>query len=129
MSDLIYVLLVAHFIGDFLCQSDWMALNKSKRWDALAIHVGIYALVLYACVPLVAIALGVPPPHGSATLMMPLFALVNFNLHFWQDAITSRINAKLWQANQRHWFFVGIGADQLLHYITLFVTADLWLRP
>ena len=77
--------------------------------------------------------------------------------HFVQDAITSRINARLWfietyprppvdrprfglgtvghyemfahvESSKRHWFFVGVGADQLLHYIALFVTAGWWLR-
>ena len=45
---IIYVLLMAHFVGDFICQTDWMALNKSKRWDALALHVGVYSAVLFS---------------------------------------------------------------------------------
>ena len=146
--DIIYVLLVAHFVGDFICQSDWMAQNKSKRWDALALHVLVYAGVL-----------------GLFLLWTPtdaelLLIAVNAAAHFMQDAITSRINARLWFINgvrvrdkfkdvelsegarledaaasyevvyndNRHWFFVGIGADQLLHYVTLFVTAGWWLR-
>lgn len=127
---LIYVLLVAHFVGDFICQSDWMALNKSKRWDALTLHVGVYSAVLYVFVHLGAyIVAGVWP--RQLPLFVPIVAGhvgINAVAHFAQDAITSRINARLWQANQRHWFFVGIGADQLLHYVTLFVTAGWWLQ-
>lgn len=111
----IYVLLVAHFVGDFLCQTDWMALNKSKRWDALALHVLVYTLVLATFI--------FPMPSEASGWLV-----VNAAAHFVQDAVTSRINARLWQANARHWFFVGIGADQLLHYVTLFVTAGWWLR-
>lgn len=113
----IYVLLGAHFVGDFICQSDWMAQNKSKRWDALALHVLIYSAVL-------GLFLLWPPPTDAALL----FVGVNGAAHFAQDAITSRINSRLWAAKQVHWFFVGIGADQLLHYVTLFVTAGWWLR-
>lgn len=142
------VLVVAHFVADFLCQTDWMALNKSKRWDALTAHVLVYAGVLAMfLVPCVSfnVALG-----GG----LSLFIAVNFVAHWVQDAITSRINARLWflkmtpcgkgailwgkpdnrtayfvdDTGARHWFFVGIGADQMLHYITLFVTADWWLR-
>ena len=115
---IIYVLLVAHFLGDFVCQTDWMALNKSKSWLALAYHVGVYGIVLALFV--IAIIDTAPMPT--------LFVAVNQAVHFVQDAITSRINARLWQTNQRHWFFVGIGADQLLHYVTLFVTAGWWLK-
>lgn len=100
-----FALLAVHFVADFVLQSDWMALNKSKRWDALALHCAVYA----ACF-----------------LWWGLtFALVTFAAHFVQDAITSRINARLWQANERHWFFVAIGADQLLHYAQLGLTLRL----
>lgn len=93
------ILLTLHFIGDFLFQTDWMAINKSKRWDALSLHVLVYSLVFsYYGIAFVALV--------AAT-------------HFLTDAVTSRITSRLWQANQRHWFFVVIGADQLLHYATL----------
>ena len=120
---IIYVLLVAHFVGDFLCQTDWMALNKSKRLDALALHVGVYiGVVAFIYFLFLKQILFTDAADGWA------FIAVNAVAHFVQDAITSRINARLWQANQRHWFFVGIGADQLLHYVTLFVTAGWWLQ-
>lgn len=101
MADLLY-LLSMHFIADFVLQSDWMAINKSKRWDALIVHVGIYSVCFL--------------PWGGQ------FAMLTFVFHFVQDAITSRINARLWQSNQRHWFFVAIGADQLLHSWLLAIT-------
>lgn len=140
--ELIITLIVAHFIGDFICQTNWMAQNKSKRWDALAYHVATYAAVL-----LMAVGLWT----GEAISTFGVWLAVNGVAHFVQDAITSRINARLWFIelgeqydtgrrdgiyfkkyyasvfpNKRHWFFVGIGADQLLHYVTLFVTAS-WL--
>lgn len=151
---IIYVLLVAHFVGDFLCQSDWMAINKSKLWDALALHVVVYSAVLFSIVWL---ALGLQPNTGLDYAALGVFINVNAVAHFVQDAITSRITARLWffkyvgggwirveakhaqraeilcepweqRGGNRHWFFVAIGADQLLHYVTLFVTAGWWLR-
>ena len=34
--------LLVHIFGDFVCQSDWMALNKSKRTIPCLVHVLIY---------------------------------------------------------------------------------------
>jgi hypothetical protein len=124
-------LLAAHFIGDFLLQSDWMALNKSKDNWALFCHCTLYSLVF--------------APFGLA------FMVANFWLHFITDYITSRITSKLWFMNmnyaerilpmsndyssvfdnvvftpwKRHWFFVAIGADQLVHFVTLVLTYKL----
>jgi hypothetical protein len=127
------LLLAVHFVADFLFQSDWMALNKSKRWDALAIHAGVYTACFFWC----------PQP---AT-----FLFVTFWSHFLADAVTSRITSRLWffkredgiwaQAEYtipkhgrtivnpwtpiegtRHWFFVVIGFDQLIHFVTLALT-------
>lgn len=137
---IVYVLLVAHFVGDFLCQSDWMAINKSKSWLALWYHVCAYMFVI-------CLSTGLVFGFRTDVPMLGAFLIVNFIAHFVQDAITSRINARLWFLPQvggmvmstkrivqveiketRHWFFVAIGADQLLHYVTLFVTAGWWLR-
>lgn len=116
-------LLLAHFVGDFLLQSDWMALNKSKHWDVLTIHAGVYSLCFI--------------PWG------PYFVALTFLLHWGVDFCTSRVTSKLWfmeiaqidwpgeeqrvlyqlkYPSTRHWFFVAIGADQLIHYATLALT-------
>lgn len=110
-------LAVIHFIGDFLLQNNWMALNKSKKIEALTIHCLIYS----ACF----LFLGWK------------FALVTFWLHFLTDFFTSRTSAKFWfiqfgneyapyhydsvvvDMSKRHWFFVMLGADQLIHLACL----------
>jgi hypothetical protein len=94
------LLLTLHWFADFVLQSDWMAINKSKNWKALCLHTLVYSLTF-------------TPFYGLA------FTAITFLLHTAQDAVTSRVNSKLWQANQRHWFFVSIGFDQLLHYYLL----------
>ena len=42
-----------------------------------------------------------------------------------QDAL--RDGAVVRYNDKRHWFFVAIGADQLLHTVVLMVTAKWWL--
>ncbi len=113
------ILLGVHFVGDFLLQSDWMAVQKSKRWDALALHVGIYAICF--------------------AWWGPWFVALTFITHFVTDAVTSRITSALWflplvgdgmkpnwkqveLRSTRHWFFVAIGSDQLIHATTLAYT-------
>lgn len=103
-----------------------MAQNKSKRWDALALHVVVYSMALMVTLLFMGwLTLGEDTRLGGPPWVW--FMSANAAAHFVQDAITSRINSKLWQAKQVHWFFVGVGADQLAHYVTLFVTAQWWL--
>ena len=106
MSFQIPLILVAiHFLADFVMQTDWMAINKSKSWSALFAHCCVYAAVFL--------------------WFGPAFAAITFVTHFATDAITSRITSLLWHKNERHWFFVVIGADQLIHYVTLALTYNL----
>ena len=105
---LLSAILALHFIGDFVLQTDRMALNKStsNRW--LLIHVCVYGLALL--------------PFG------PLYALLNVAIHFCVDWVTSRMTSALWKRGERHYFFVVIGADQLTHALCLIWTADLIWR-
>lgn len=121
--------LIAHFVGDFLFQSDWMAINKSKHWDVLAIHVVCYTLAFL--------------PFYCLGWIGKEFLVWLWATHFLTDAITSRLTSRLWFLDmfyltdkeerswtegydflgrfngKRHWFFVMIGFDQLLHYLTI----------
>lgn len=112
-------LVLAHFLGDWFFQNDWMALGKSKERLPLFTHVGIWSLFML--------------PWGWK------FAVLSFVFHLVTDCITSQWTSKLWfmdpikynadvagnlmwvmkDPNPRHWFFVAIGFDQLIHYVTL----------
>lgn len=134
-------LLICHFIGDFLLQSNWMALNKSKSIDALTAHCLVY------CTPFLVwqMIAGIYPGIGIAQ-----FILLTFWSHLATDYCTSRWTSRLWfipfvetrgfpegirepirncykyLANldeaKRHWFFVVIGLDQLIHFVTLAIS-------
>lgn len=41
------ILLIGHFVGDFLFQTDWMARYKAKRWIPLLTHSSIYTVVIF----------------------------------------------------------------------------------
>lgn len=112
-------LLAAHFVGDFILQSNWMALNKSKKMEALTFHCLVYSIPML--------------------LFGWRFALLNFYFHWVTDYFTSRWTSKLWFIKgvelpfgnieyddaKRHWFFVVIGLDQLIHYTFLALTYNL----
>lgn len=95
-------ILFLHFIADFICQSDWMAKNKSSSNKALALHILVYSAIM--------------------SLVGFKFALINGALHFIVDYVTSRITKKLWQQQRVHDFFVVIGFDQFLHASCLILT-------
>ncbi len=99
---LILAIMGTHLIGDFFLQSHWMSVNKSKRMDALLIHIGIYTL--------------------SLLWLGPVYAVANGAMHLGVDFVTSRITAALWKSQKIHWFFVVIGVDQFLHQVCLLST-------
>jgi hypothetical protein len=99
----IWLIPVIHYLADFEAQTDWMAINKSKRWDALTLHCLVYSLFF-------------------GLVFGWQFMLITFASHFVTDAITSRITSKLWLAERRHRFFCVIGLDQMIHTYTLFAT-------
>jgi hypothetical protein len=39
-------LLVAHLVGDWLLQTEWQAVNKTKNYRALLSHIGVYSVIM-----------------------------------------------------------------------------------
>lgn len=37
-------ILLAHLVGDYLLQNDWMAANKTRRWIPAVVHGATYTL-------------------------------------------------------------------------------------
>lgn len=127
-------LIVAHTVSDWILQTNWQALHKSKSNEALTRHVLSYSLCFL--------------PWGLE------FACFTFLTHWITDWITSRITSKFWFLpwscdncgvnleyprayceacgkysgafqiipRYRKFFFGAIGLDQLIHFITLAVT-------
>lgn len=107
-------ILVIHFVADFLCQTDKMAINKSKSLYWLSMHVLAYTGVL-----LVGSFIAFRVFSWEIILA---YAGVNGALHFITDFFTSKLTSRLWEQQSKHWFFVAVGFDQLIHYCCLLGT-------
>jgi len=70
-------LLLAHLIGDYFVQTDWMAMNKTKNtldgWSACFFHSALYSLVI-----MIAMTIGA---HYSTVTCLEVFGFV-FLTHF-----------------------------------------------
>ena len=126
----------AHFICDWLLQSNWMALNKGKWWDTC---IGLRALTIHSIIA-----------TSWCWIFGWEFGLMNLIFHWVIDGFTSQATSWFWfidlrkcssrvftgtgpiteyeylaniNQSKRHWFFVAIGFDQLIHYTTI---AYLW---
>lgn len=116
-SIFLMVVFVAHFLGDFVFQTEAMATQKSKSLEALLSHISVYGMTLLLATTLLSL-LGIGNP-----LLLLYWVALNTALHFLVDFTTSRVNSYLVSKyGMTHNFFVGIGADQLLHTLILVAT-------
>ena len=111
---LIVIFVLAHTLADFCFQSHWMASNKSSNNIALGLHVAVYTWTLLVIFVL----------YAGANII-PL-VLLNGILHFGTDYYTSRWTSALWKQNRIHDFFVVIGLDQCIHYLTWIGLLYIW---
>lgn len=109
------IVLLGHWVFDFMLQTHWMATNKSKNNVALGEHVAVYVSGL--CI-IAFLNAGYFNNFAFATA----WVIVNGVLHFLTDYVTSRATSLLYKDENYHDFFVTIGFDQLCHYFTLFAT-------
>lgn len=116
-------LLFAHFVGDFLLQTRWMADNKSKHTGALALHVLVYTMTLVAALRLIWATWQPPPPQAQ---LFQFFAL-NFTAHLIIDAFASQIRDHFHEKGRIHALFAVIGFEQFAHVSTLMLTAGWFL--
>jgi hypothetical protein len=100
---LLLMLLVMHWIADFVLQSHKMASNKSKSNYWLGLHCLVYGILFMI-------------------VINPLFGIITGLAHFVTDYFTSRLTSHLWEKKEVHNFFVVIGFDQLIHVTTLVFT-------
>jgi biotin transporter BioY len=106
-------LLVAHLVGDWMLQNDWMARHKQDRLfnAAIALHCIMYTLVTLGSLWLLTLKNLTQPAYF-------LFTLLIFLSHWVIDATAlARHWARFFkQSDQR---FVHIMVDQTMHVVVL----------
>lgn len=119
IQDLLLIIIVMgfHFVFDFVLQSDEDSKNKYWSLHHLNNHVTTYALGLLLCSAVLR-ACG----YFDDAVQAFLWFLCNAGFHWSTDYVTSRINHHYISKNEIHNFFVSVGADQYIHYTTLFTT-------
>jgi hypothetical protein len=103
------LILLAHWIGDYLMQFNVIANHKAESFAWLSVHVFIYSIVILLA------ALIVMKAHDAF-----MYAFLNGFIHLITDYFTSKISVRF-KSNPRV-FFLVIGFDQFLHTATLIVT-------
>ena len=141
---IIAVMLVGHFVADFLLQSREMGKKKSIYLDWLIEHAAIQFLVM-ATVTMYFV--GIVTAYKIAFLNALVHGVIDWNiwklykLHAlkkvravaernlgFSDLLPEHIEhyARDYEYWDDHWFYVTIGTDQLLHSLTLIVLASLF---
>lgn len=124
--DLLIILLV-HWIADFILQTDAQAKAKSKSNVALLEHVSVYSMTWF----IVGIFIGVSTTAIGSYIPAAnvlYFTAITFCSHLVTDYYTSRLNSKLWSKGDSHNFFVSVGFDQVLHYVQLILCYQYFLK-
>jgi hypothetical protein len=136
------IMLVSHFVADFLLQSRHMGKNKSIYKSVLFEHIAIqFAIMVLAlsgpCGPLLAAKIS----YFNAVV----HGVIDWNI--WKGykwSVQKRITVNPqgvrchqlmwlqdgeegWQYWEDHWFYATIGLDQLLHGLTLVALAGYFL--
>jgi hypothetical protein len=106
-------LLVAHLVGDWLLQTEWQALNKSKNNRALFSHISIYSLVIFG---VLVITFGFRNP--SIYLMVLMLAVSHALLDLgWPVVHFMRRFRLIVDRPPERWLVMAV--DQVLHIVLL----------
>jgi len=97
---MVWYLLFAHFLGDFVFQTDWMVRRRDNIW-VLTLHAGIhFALMLLLVGP-------------SRSIIWPYLLLLAL-IHLSQDRIKNNLTNK-----RPDWIKAAFVIDQALHYAAI----------
>lgn len=114
------LIILAHWVFDFILQTDKEATGKSHDNMCLVSHTIKYSMPWSIVTMLMFLMRSVH--FFEAITLGCTFTMITFITHTVTDYFTSRYNSKLWAENKRHMFFVAIGGDQVLHYFQLILT-------
>lgn len=122
----IAIILITHYIADFLFQNNWMAKNKSTNNFPLFVHVCVYTLIMLV------LSLYIFDNKLNAWY----FAIFNGFFHYAVDFFTSKMSSYMYRNNKmgtnsipNFSFWSVIGLDQLLHTLILIYTLTWFIAP
>ncbi len=109
MPDILFFLLLGHFVGDYALQTDYMAQTKGKSKLVLTSHVLVYTITVgvFWCFGR---ALHEITPLCTLTMLGVL--VVVYVIHWLQDFLKSK-----WLNGSKQSYY----ADQAIHVATLYV--------
>jgi hypothetical protein len=96
----VWYLLLAHFLGDFVFQTDWMVKHRDHLW-VLSLHALIHFALMFILV-------------GQIRLATWPYLLLIAILHLIQDRIKNTITSK-----RPDWIRISFVIDQFLHFVTI----------
>lgn len=122
-----FIIIVLHYIGDFIFQDEEWAVNKSKSFICLIRHTLTYSFLWFVSSYLL---FRYYEGHGSSESLIGsmLFFTITLFFHTVTDYYTSRITSNLFAKKKlgspipNLGAFSMIGFDQILHYLQLFTT-------
>jgi hypothetical protein len=116
-----------HYIADFFVQTHEQSLQKSTDIKQLSLHVLTYTVTFF---PFIIVFLcctkeySVNDHTGLGLFWAAL--IITFVSHWIVDYFTSRVAKIFFDRKEIRQGFQIVGADQLFHYCTLYLTFD-WL--
>jgi Protein of unknown function (DUF3307) len=110
------LLLLAHLIGDFLLQTEWMAKNKAVRWRPLLAHCFVYTFVI-AVVGYLFLPSGLSWWAIGLIFASHVFLDRRGFIHFWYRRVMGVTG------EQNKWLMIM--ADQVFHLIILAVAVSI----
>jgi hypothetical protein len=99
---MVWYLFLAHFIGDFVLQTDWMVRRRDNFW-VLSLHAGIHFALMFLFV------------GDSRYALWPYLLLVAL-IHLGQDRIKNTLTNK-----RPDWITVSFIIDQILHLTAIWI--------
>ena len=106
------VLLIGHLIGDFSLQTNWMAMNKTNSWLALATHATVYTFAVTIAAKLFDVNLSI---WGVLLIFISHLILDRRTVvKWWAEVVTGTTQQDLKWLNIVH--------DQIFHLLILVTT-------
>lgn len=110
MQGLMTAFIIKHFVADFLLQTPYQYRNKGILFHPGGLLHGFFTIAASAVVlAIYQISMDV------ALIILP----VEFLVHYFTDFGKTRINQRMgWTASTSDQFFILLGFDQMIHYMT-----------